>query len=255
MSFSRLYSIALQHECTSCLQNQTLDQYEGNYSRNCQHSQRTICNQCVYNHSRFTLENGATIKVICPEPGCRSTFSYQNIRRILAIGNNRRLLDQYDLAVTRKCLEEIPEFIWCAHPGCQSGQIHDMSMYTGCKMTCIECNRDTCSFHRTIWHTGMTCERYDRRGPTATWIRINTKQCPQCHRNIQKSDGCDHMTCSQCGHQFCWECLANSIEIMRIGRHRHACTCTHYRPALPDRRIAASNRSMFTRQERTCIIL
>ncbi len=29
------------------------------------------------------------------------------------------------------------------------------------------------------------------------WIMVNTKQCPKCHRPIEKNQGCMHMTCSQ----------------------------------------------------------
>lgn len=33
------------------------------------------------------------------------------------------------------------------------------------------------------------------------------RKCPGCQSPIQKSDGCNHMTCKQCKSQFCWICL------------------------------------------------
>ncbi|KAF8108678.1 hypothetical protein N665_0104s0005 [Sinapis alba] len=41
-----------------------------------------------------------------------------------------------------------------------------------------------------------------------TWILANTKPCPNCKRQIEKNQGCDHMTCSEpCNFEFCWMCL------------------------------------------------
>ena len=42
-----------------------------------------------------------------------------------------------------------------------------------------------------------------------TWIIANTKNCPKCGRPIEKNQGCMHMSCTQCKHEFCWLCLGN----------------------------------------------
>ena len=34
-----------------------------------------------------------------------------------------------------------------------------------------------------------------------------SKPCPGCGRAIQKNGGCPSMVCSQCGVNFCWNCL------------------------------------------------
>lgn len=33
----------------------------------------------------------------------------------------------------------------------------------------------------------------------------NFKQCPKCRRWVEKTQGCDHMTC-RCGGEFCYKC-------------------------------------------------
>jgi len=41
-------------------------------------------------------------------------------------------------------------------------------------------------------------------------IIANTKQCPKCHKAIEKNQGCNHMKCSGgCNFEFCWLCLGN----------------------------------------------
>jgi len=42
---------------------------------------------------------------------------------------------------------------------------------------------------------------------TANWILANTRKCPACNARIEKNQGCNHMTCRMCKHDFCWICM------------------------------------------------
>jgi hypothetical protein len=57
------------------------------------------------------------------------------------------------------------------------------------------------------WHSGMSCEIYMRKHGYNTLANPKLKLCPKCFIKIEKSDGCNHMTCLGCGHEFCWICL------------------------------------------------
>jgi hypothetical protein len=41
----------------------------------------------------------------------------------------------------------------------------------------------------------------------ALWLAEYSKRCPKCKSHIEKTVGCNHMTCRKCKHDFCWVCL------------------------------------------------
>lgn len=54
-------------------------------------------------------------------------------------------------------------------------------------------------------------KKNSNEGENVKWLMVNTKQCKNCHKHIEKNQGCNHMTCRKevggCGHEFCWICL------------------------------------------------
>ena len=97
-------------------------------------------------------------------------------------------------------------FRWCLRAGCTNGQIHESGI-DGPIFRCASCGFGVCVIHNTPWHEGETCTEYDyrtdkslkRKEEEASKVTIEktTKKCPKrtCGANIEKIDGCDHMTC------------------------------------------------------------
>lgn len=51
--------------------------------------------------------------------------------------------------------------------------------------------------------------RYEQEQSTKQWIHSSTTSCPGCKSSVEKSMGCNHMTCTRCKHHFCYRCGEN----------------------------------------------
>lgn len=84
---------------------------------------------------------------------------------------------------------------------------------------CPKCGRVNCVMCEAV-HQGATCQQYQNminantrnshdNAMTADQVRtlINSRRamhCPACGIVVEKVDGCNHMTCSACRHEFYW---------------------------------------------------
>eukprot|EP00913_Durusdinium_trenchii_P028039 g26288.t1 len=71
------------------------------------------------------------------------------------------------------------------------------------------------------------------RDPKEEFITV----CPKCLQGIMKEDDdqCDHMTCFNCGHEFCFAChadrtaiKAHGVWVLSQGNHYHQPTCRYH---------------------------
>lgn len=113
------------------------------------------------------------------------------------------------MLITKKVLNNIPNFHWCLSKGCESGQVHapsGKSDNSSCPKTLFECHSckgRQCILHDVKWHEGLTCREYEERNSSKVkqdkaseaTVKEISKQCPRCKRNIIKFVGCNHMTC------------------------------------------------------------
>lgn len=84
-------------------------------------------------------------------------------------------------------------------------------------VTCDKCHTSFCVKCGEEPHAPLTCNqltqyrsKYEeaKRHEVATsnlgWLLNKTRACPKCKTRIEKNGGCNHMTCTQCQHEFCW---------------------------------------------------
>lgn len=162
----------------------------------CEHDSG-MCRECVGQWIRASLDTATWDRLRCPE--CPQLLSYEHVRAFAP----RDVFDRYDALAVKAVLGGMEDFAWCLNPACESGQIYP----PGCaRAKCSACKHYLCVRHKVPWHSGETCEEYDRRTrrqrrndqASEKHVKEITKPCPGCNRNINKYVGCDHVTCKFC---------------------------------------------------------
>jgi E3 ubiquitin-protein ligase RNF14 len=81
---------------------------------------------------------------------------------------------------------------------------------------CESCSFAFCKTCSASWHGSYKRCKVERPAgeisaeekASLDYIRKNTSECPTCVTGVQKSDGCNHMTCTNCRTHFCYLCGA-----------------------------------------------
>ncbi|KAK4158409.1 hypothetical protein C8A00DRAFT_28689 [Chaetomidium leptoderma] len=171
------------------------------------------CSNCLADHIKAKLEElGRNVadNLPCPTEGCNRTLSYDHIK----LYADQETFEKYDRYLLLKLTGKNPNFRWCIQGSCDNGELYEDGDDYIC---CGACGFEMCYTHQVPWHDGLDCDEYDSQqehgdpgfSDTQDWLDKNTKPCPDCGVKITKGEGCFHMTCSSCQHEFCWECLAD----------------------------------------------
>eukprot|EP00478_Filoreta_tenera_P000195 GABV01000195.1.p1 GENE.GABV01000195.1~~GABV01000195.1.p1 ORF type:complete len:408 (+),score=147.75 GABV01000195.1:422-1645(+) len=118
--------------------------------------------------------------------------------------------DKYRKFSLRSYVERSRNLRWCPAPNCQfcceysDGGAREILCKCGF-FFCFKCGEES--------HRPATCDdaaswriKSNSEAENVTWIIANTKACPKCNIQIEKNQGCNHMTCRHCRHEFCWLC-------------------------------------------------
>ncbi|KAM5164143.1 E3 ubiquitin-protein ligase RNF217 [Mantella aurantiaca] len=94
------------------------------------------------------------------------------------------------------------------------------------KIQCPSCLFVWCFKCHSPWHEGINCREYKKGDKLLRhWAnefehgQRNAQKCPRCKVHIQRTEGCDHMTCSQCNTNFCYRCGERYRQLRFFGDH------------------------------------
>jgi len=155
-----------------------------------------MCKDCILGMVTANLSEGKVLNQSCP--GCGVDIPDDQFLPRMAPEERDRFL-------RIRSERQNPNLRSC--PSCNHQQPGSASRPS---MTCEQCGIRYCFVHANS-HPGQTCAEWQRKHQSierASQVEIkrSSKRCPRCKAPTQKSSGCNHMNCRQCGCNWCWIC-------------------------------------------------
>lgn len=202
----RLQESYSDFKCPICIE--TLSREDVFIVSTCLHE---FCRPCIAEHINTQI-SAQCFPILCPccnrtDPDCE--LSQQDLSILLETEDYERYLR----STLSLHISQTPSILSCPQPDCQ-GAAEVIPPETN--FICPCCGFSTCVSCKVQWHSGQTCEQYqewreenahaDER--TSNLIsELGFQMCPTCQNAVEKSEGCNHMTC-RCGTHFCYVCAA-----------------------------------------------
>ena len=105
--------------------------------------------------------------------------------------------------------------VWCPGAGCPFAVVHREGGARSAEQVQCSSGHAFCFGCGSAAHSPATCEdaaawarRDTEDGANALYLQQNTKACPnpKCRQSIERTSGCNKVTCSLCGGHMCWAC-------------------------------------------------
>ncbi|KAJ8672730.1 hypothetical protein QAD02_003990 [Eretmocerus hayati] len=194
-----------------------------------------FCKECTNSYFETKIQEGAVQNIFCPEEGCKSEATPDQIKNLVS----PELFLKYDSILLNATLDTMNDIIYCPRKSCQYPVSHEPEENMA---NCPVCSYAFCIYCKAVYHGIEPCKvntaekqnlikeyqeatglkktqlemRYGKKNlqnfidnaMSENWIEKHSQNCPRCCAAIEKSDGCNKMTCWKCNTFFCWTCSA-----------------------------------------------
>lgn len=168
------------------------------------------CKTCWANYANAEMDKGPrAVFTACIEPKCKELIPEKHMLSFLDQRNRARMKSYYQ----QSFVDGSPTLRWCPYPNC--GNVVQYVGGGAAQIPCT-CGHVFCFSCGNDGHVPVSCQLVDKWATknssdqeNVNWIKANTKECPKCKVHIEKNQGCNHMTCRKCRHEFCWLCYGD----------------------------------------------
>jgi hypothetical protein len=184
--------VEVKQACSICLGDIT-----NPFELKCKH---TYCKECIVDYIVNKIKISDVDNMLCPEGNrkCKVEVEEDTIKLLVTPDNHQKFLKF-------KKKSDILKLggIQCPFPDCE-GFAYDIKENQF--ITCIF-KHEFCKNCMQQAHEGINCDTKLENEFEEFVKNGQVRKCPRCGFFIQKQDGCNHMTCASCKHQFCWLCM------------------------------------------------
>ncbi|EJT69596.1 hypothetical protein GGTG_13212 [Gaeumannomyces tritici R3-111a-1] len=169
---------------------------------------------CCAEEAPADANNTGSLQITCVGDGdtCKKALPLPALKEHLSSAQfEKALQDAFALHVR----QHPHDFRFCPTPDCGSVYRvhHARARAEPGVFTCPACIQSTCTACHGAAHQGYTCAEFRDQGAggqealARAKAELGVHDCPRCKTLIEKTEGCNHVTCS-CGAHICWKCLA-----------------------------------------------
>ena len=158
-----------------------------------------FCKACMREHLKSNIMDGKIIKIPCMMADCSLEFKPEDVHRF----GSQRTYKKYLKFKRNIDVDLNPDLRWCPDPKC----MHYVEREGRSKVSTCECGARVCIECGEYEHPNTKCGQQEDHMFKKWKLSEDGKNCPKCNMVIIKNEGCNHMTCVKCQHDFCWYCL------------------------------------------------
>lgn len=170
------------------------------------------CTDCMGDRILQAIQDRNIGQIRCSNNYCQAVLNRNDI--VLLLQNDEQQIQNYDRLVRQHQIEQEIANDPVNGRHCPTANCDEAYRYGGVpeNRLCQRCNQNYCANCLVQHPLGAQCAARENAADVIRNLNMEARPCPRCQRPIEKSGGCNHMTCRRpggCGHEFCWLCLGN----------------------------------------------